>query len=117
VVALLGGEVRLGPRIGTISGAVLHVYLENVSYADAASEVVAKVSLPGLSHHTGSASTWPFELEVDSVDQKIHYALRAHVDRRGDGRVQAGDCVSTQSYPVLTYGASDRVVIEVRQIN
>lgn len=112
----LRGEVRLGPEIETFSGAVLHVYLEDVSLADAAATVTANISIAGLAHQNGRASSWPFELEAGSIDQRAHYAVRAHVDRHGGGQIQPGDYVSTQSYPVLTFGNSDRVTIEVRQV-
>ncbi len=112
----LRGDVSLGPETGSLSGAVLRIYLEDVSKADAAAEVVGEVTITGLVHRTGRHSSWPFELQVGSIDPAKHYAVRAHVDCHGDRGIHSGDCVSTRSYPVLTFGNSDRVAIDVRQI-
>lgn len=112
----VGGDVRLGPESDSFSDAVLRVYLEDVSRADAAASVVAEFVVTGVEHTAGDPSSWPFEIQLETVDPRIHYALRAHVDRQSNGRVEIGDCVSTQSYPVLTFGAADRATLEARQV-
>jgi uncharacterized lipoprotein YbaY len=117
MTATVRGDVKLGPTSGSFSGAVLRIYLEDVSRADVAANVVAEFVVTGVEHTAGDVSLWPYEIQLESVDSRIHYALRAHVDRQGDGRVGIGDCVSTQSYPVLTFGAADRATVEVRQID
>ena len=49
------------------------------------------------------------EIPKDKIDEKRTYSVTAHVDTSGSGEVEVGDLVSTQSYPVLTRGAGDRI--------
>ncbi len=39
------------------------------------------------------------ELDVGEPDPRARYAIRVHVDTSGSGMVEAGDYVTTRSYP------------------
>jgi hypothetical protein len=58
-----------------------------------------------------------FTLTAPSVDERARYNIRVHVDCSGSGYVSSGDRISTQSYPVLTQGASDHVDVEVIELD
>ena len=58
------------------------------------------------------------EVEVGEVDAGSDLVVRVHVaDRsRTDRQIEVGDLVTTESYPVLTRGHGDSVVVRPRQI-
>ena len=93
-------------------GAVMHVFVEDVTHADAAARVAARldVLLPGA---IARGQAVPFRLSVAQVDAGRHYSVRVHIDRSANGRIEAGDHISTQSYPVLTCGAPSTASVAV----
>ena len=123
-VALVTGRVVIAPEVPPFDGATLHVYLEDVSRADAASTVLAETAIPGVKHgkmargnksnktsKSGkgqSGTVVPFELrahpDAAPVDPRSSYSVRVWVDMDGDGKRGPGDLYSDQSYPVLTQG-------------
>lgn len=91
-------------------GSTLHIYVEDVSRADAASVRAAALELP-LAASLPAGAEVPFELRVEGLDPDARYEVRAHLDRSGNGEIESGDLVSVESHPVLTRGAPDRVDI------
>lgn len=85
-------------------GSVVHVLVEEVTRADAASTVAARLDLP-VGATLPADRALPFAVPVPDVDPAKRYAVRIHVDRSGDGRIASGDQISTQSHPVLTQGS------------
>jgi putative lipoprotein len=96
-------------------GATIHVRVEDVSRADAASVLIAE-QVTVLSHTMFAGQGIPFECAVPDVDPRARYSVRVHVDRDGSGVIKQGDLISTQSYPALTHGAPDRVEVAVVQV-
>jgi hypothetical protein len=83
----------------------LYLYLEDVSRADAAALPVAKLST--LIHkkiRAGDRVT--LKLSIPDLTPTAHYALRAHLSIDGDEIIAPEDYLTTQSFPLLTQGAS-----------
>lgn len=91
-------------------GSTLHIYVEDVSRADAASVRTAALEMR-LGASLPAGTEVPFELVVEGLDPGARYEVRAHLDRSGNGEIESGDLISVQSHPVLTQGAPDRVEI------
>ncbi len=95
------GHVRFEPGTPGFEGADLRLQLEDVSRADAASRVVARLIVPGVTRSEGADNPIAFSLRSDAELQKAgSYVIRAHVDVDRSGGVNRGDFVSTQSYPI-----------------
>jgi uncharacterized lipoprotein YbaY len=109
----VSGTLRLANAVAP--GAVVHLKLEDVSRLDAAAVVVAEAVL-SLADGASAGANIPFSITVTATVEAATYAVRAHVDTTGSGDVTPGDLVSSQSYPVLTQGHPDRVVVEARKI-
>lgn len=109
---ILTGSIAFGKPLVAQAGSVAHVRVEDVTLADAASTAVAQVNLP-LSGVVAHSTSLPFTLTVPDVDAARRYAVRVHVDHSGNGRVEPGDQISVQSYPVLTQGAQSDVTVAV----
>ena len=109
---VLTGAIAFDKPFNPQGGGVAHVLVEDVTLADAASTAVARVSLP-LSAVPAESSALPFTLTVPDVDATRRYAVRVHIDRSGNGRIEPGDQISVQSYPVLTQGAQSDVTVAV----
>lgn len=109
---VLTGSIAFDPPFVPQGGGVAHVLVEDVTLADAAGRAVAQVHLP-LSGLAADSASLPFALAVPDVDATRRYAVRVHIDHAGNGRVEPGDRISVQSYPVLTQGGQSDVTVAV----
>lgn len=113
---LVQGVISLGPEVASFSGATAHVYLEDVSRADAAAPVVARDTIPNVAHEAGKKSSIDFRLDGGPIDSRAQYSVRVHIGLTANEGLHVGDYVSVQSYPVLTFGHPDRVTLQVKEI-
>ncbi len=105
------GEIRFAPGEARPAAATVWVRLLDVSYADAPSLTVAEERIP----LTGVCPL-RFVFAVAKVDPGVQYAVSAHVDLAGDGRIRPGDWVTAQRYAVLTFGHGTSLEIEVQPV-
>ena len=115
ISATVSGTVLLSEAAPEAPGAVARIFVEEVSRADAAATIVARLEIPGAVLRA-AGGTLPFSLAVERIDPAKRYAVRIHIDADGDGRIGAGDHVSTESYPVITQGADTHVEVRVGRI-
>jgi uncharacterized lipoprotein YbaY len=104
--SLLAGRVVIAGDTPALERAAVHVRLEAVGAADAASTLVAETIVRGIAHDAGGGDTViPFSIRgPDHIDPDADYALRVWVDRDGDGEPGPGDLYSDERWPVLTRG-------------
>jgi uncharacterized lipoprotein YbaY len=114
---LVEGEILLGEAQRPFTGATVHVQLEDVSYADAPSKVVAEQVIPDVSHESGTEHTLKFALYGDIPDERGRYIVTVRVDLKGQGRAIRGDYLSMESYPVLTHGNPNQISVRLREVN
>jgi uncharacterized lipoprotein YbaY len=110
------GDIEFEDLTSPIDGATIHIRVEDVSRADAPAirlveQVISDVMLMG----PGRVSV-PFSMQVSLPDPNGQYSLRVHVDLRGNGLVEAGDYITTQSYPVSASAGSSRMLVQVRRV-
>ena len=113
---LLICEVAFDEETRPFSGATMYVRLEDVSWADAPATVVAEQVVHNVSYQPGDKRRVVVNLRGKVLDKGSRYAVYVHVDIDGDRQITPGDYVSTQSYPVLTFGHPDRVTVRVRKV-
>lgn len=101
-----------GARLPDNAHAVVTV--EDVSRVDASSVVVAETVLD----HLDTSGPTVAEVDVGDVEAGCDLVVRVHVaDRsRPDRQTEVGDLLTTESYPVLTRGHGNSVVVRPRQI-
>jgi uncharacterized lipoprotein YbaY len=90
------------------------VTVEDASQSDAPSHVLGEAVLEGLSIEKPAS----VEIAVDDVDPRADIIVRVHVSRSGEPSqaVAAGDLITMESYPVLTHGYGDSVVVRPRTV-
>lgn len=103
---MLSGTVRFEQELPGAAGAVMHILVEAVPYADAAATIVAQLDVP-LDAGVARDAVLPFKLRVGQVDEAVRHEVRIHVERYGRGGKKPGDHYSTRSCPVLTQGWPD----------
>ncbi len=113
---LVKGKVTFEEKAPPFTGATMYVRLENVTLADAAAEVVADYVERNVAFDPKIDKDLSFAIAGKAPDPQASYAVRVHIDIDGDGEVSLGDFISTQSYPVLTFGYPREVSILVRQV-
>src|SRR4029453_2327049 len=120
---LVSGRIIISPARSAQADATVHVYLEEVSWADAPATVVAETAIlqVGRPGESGAAEHGAIELDFTlregpngpAIDSRSDYAVRVWVDCDGDGLPGPGDLYSDQRYPVLTRGYGRTVTIEL----
>jgi len=115
-VPLVKGEITFEEEAPPFTGATMYVHLENITVADIASEVVADYVERDVAFDPKTAKVLSFAIAGKAPDPRASYAVRVHIDIDGDGEVSQGDFISTQSYPVITFGHPREVSILVRQV-
>jgi len=116
VNAVVTGQVVIAASVAAFAAGVLHVRLEDVSYADAGATQVAETIVSEVTHdpaRSGDGQTViAFRIAVaDEIDPGHDYSVRVWLDRDGDGKPGTGDLWSDQAYPVLTRGFGTEVTI------
>ena len=112
---LLTGVVVFPPDTKPVQNARMHLRLEDVSLADAPATLVIERTYESISL-PGGAERLSFELHGQIPSPVAHYSVRVLLDVDGDGEISAGDYISTESYPVLTFGHPKQVEISVRRV-
>lgn len=100
--------------VQSVVAAALIVEVRDVSMADAASTVLVSRRLRRVKLRPGGRI--PFTLDVPEAAPSASLSVRVHVDVDGDGRVSAGDLLSTRSYPVAPTGPVGALQIAVVRI-
>lgn len=111
---IVTGHVRLLEALDQPAG-TLYVRVEDVSRADAASEVIAETAIT-IDRSLAAGEELPFSLEMSALDPRAHYSLRAHLDTTGTRRIDPGDRISTESYPVVTFGNPSEATIVAHKV-
>ena len=109
------GQVVVPPGQPGERAAQVVIQVEDVSRADAPSRVVAERRLEDVPLD-GRPLAFEVQVPDDEIDERGMYSVRVHVDVSGSGQVEAGDMITTQSYPVLTGGNPDEADVPVRRI-
>ena len=113
---LVTGEILLSEDMASFSEATVNVYLEDVSFLDAPSKIVAKQVIPNINHEMGTKNRVEFALKGEVVDIQASYSIRVHIAQHENEQIHHGDYVSTESYPVLTFGYPHHVSVRVREV-
>lgn len=110
------GEIELPLDAMPFRPSHVLVELEDISRADAPSQVVARRKL--VTGTLRGHDLIPFGLEVpaSTLNEQNLYSVRVHVDMSGSGEVKRGDYITMQSYPVLTRGHGNNIRVAVRRV-
>ena len=110
------GEIIIDSDCPELRDAVVFVYLEDVSLADAPAKRIASSKLTGVQHIAGHEDRVSFELAAELTDPRASYIVRAHVAPHGSEDVQVGDLLTMHFTPV-GHGRPDRgVEVRVRPV-
>jgi len=108
---IVTGEVRFTEPPRLPAGAAAYVRLLDTTYADAAAKVVAELKLTDI-----AGESFEFAIEASSIDPLRRYTISVHISAQGVERIQQGDYLNTQDYPVLTRSYPNRVSVIVSRI-
>jgi uncharacterized lipoprotein YbaY len=116
MIPLVKGEITFETDIQPFSGATIYIRLEDITFTDAASKVIAEYVEQNVSFNPKTNNIIPFTIVGQAPDLQANYVVSVHIDIDKDGEVSSGDFLNTQSYPVITYGYPNQVSIIVHQV-
>jgi uncharacterized lipoprotein YbaY len=111
------GTIVFSATVSAGPSATIHVRIEDASHADTPATTLARATLEAVTVPPPAGERVTFAVPVEAYDPRRRYTLRVHIDRDGDGRVSAGDLVSTDHLPVLTAGAGTEVTVPVSLVS
>jgi len=111
-------------NVKPFSGATVYIRIEDVTMQDAPSKLILQQAIKDLSYDDNDISNHhhqkkiEFELFGDIVvDVRRSYAISVHIDVDNNGKINSGDFINMESYPVITYGyPKDCVLVRVKQV-
>ena len=106
---LVEGLLQFGENTQPFADATVRVVVEDTTYADAPSQVVARASWSEVAFAGGTGQV-PFRVERPSAEPSRVYTLRVHVDMNGSGRLETGDYINAESVRVPNASVSGLVV-------
>ncbi|MEO5650029.1 MAG: YbaY family lipoprotein [Ginsengibacter sp.] len=114
--SVINGKITFEEKASSFIGATLHVYLEDVSMADAASVIVGRYVEKKVNFNGETSGFLSFKINYKDLDSGNRYEIRVHIDVNGDGGVSKGDYINVQSYPVITQGYPTDISIRLQQV-
>lgn len=113
---LVSGSISFDDDASAFAGATVYVRVEDVSYADASSKVLAEQVMRDVSRLGESEEDLEFRIYGRITDERASYSVSVHVDVDGDGEVSLHDYITMQSYPILTQGHPRKLSVRVREV-
>lgn len=114
--SLVTGKVVFDEGSRAFSDAIVYARLLDVSRVDAASDIVAESVLHAVSLDMRRETSFTFSIPGQLPEPSARYEVTVHIDVDKDGKLSKGDYFTTQSYPVLTHGYPDHVIVRVTPI-
>jgi uncharacterized lipoprotein YbaY len=113
---LVKGIIVFEEHIKPISEATIHIRLEDVSLQDAPSKLIVEQVIRNVSYDNTDHQKIEFVVYGNIVDIRARYSISVHVDVDNDDRIGKGDFITMQSYPVLTQGYPDNLLVNVKEV-
>jgi uncharacterized lipoprotein YbaY len=110
------GEILIEDT-NTIDKATTYVRIEDTSRANAPSKIVSENILRNVKFLSNlDQYVVPFNISVPIVDENKMYTLSVHVDVNGNGKLDKGDYINMESYPVPLKRFKEKVMVKVKKI-
>ena len=125
---LLRGKIIFENNVKSFAGATVYIRLEDVTMQDAPSKLILQQVINNVSYGSGAddiaghnhhQKKLQFALFGDRivVDARRLYTITVHIDVDNNGKINPGDFINMESYPVITHGyPKDSVSVYVRQV-
>jgi uncharacterized lipoprotein YbaY len=97
---IIEGEIVFEQLASSFSGATARVRLEDISFADASSRIVAEIILRNVYINIDDPQPLHFSMSIPALEERLMYSLAVLVDIDGDNEISLGDYISKESYPV-----------------
>lgn len=115
---LVKGTIVFEGDVKPFSGATAHIRLEDVSLQDAPSKLIAEQVVRNVTYDSIDRQKIQFVFYRDGIVVEVNarYSIKVHIDVDNDGKLSKGDFITTQSYPVLTYGYPNNLSVIVKEL-
>ena len=113
---LVSGEIVFEQPAYLSPRAIAYVRLLDTSLADAPMRLIAEQVLRNIASQANAGQPLPFVLYGSPPNMRTHYSISVLIDLNEDGRISQGDWITTQSYPVLTFGYPNHITVHVKLV-
>jgi hypothetical protein len=108
---MVAGRIEFLPERPQLKAADVHVWIEDVTYADAPAVRVFEQRMAGVAYE-GEPDGLPFTLDYNPEPSNRSYNLGVLVDLDGDSKAGRGDYVSYQAVALPLDGSVARVRVQ-----
>lgn len=110
------GEIWIDDN-NKIDNVTTYVRIEDTSRADAPSRMIAQNILRNVKFRSeGDKKVLQFHISTPLSKDDKTYTINVHVDINGNGKIDQGDYINMESYPVPLQGSRQKIVVKVKQI-
>jgi uncharacterized lipoprotein YbaY len=110
------GEIILDNG-NNVTRSTTYIRIEDMSRADAPSKNLAERILRNSTFiQKLDKYVLPFNISLPFFEKNKMYSISVHVDANENGKIDKGDYINMENYPVPLQGFNDKVEIKVRRI-
>ena len=115
---LLTGKIVIDNISRSFKNASIHIYIEDVSLLDREAKVMTEKTIQSISCKKNTTKKLQFSIDIEKIkiDQRADYSIRVHIDLENNKIINKGDYLTMQSYPVLTFGFPNNIVVHVKEV-
>lgn len=118
------GEIIIDKSVKSFSGATIYVRLNDVTMQDSPSKLILQQIIKDASYDSGDISNHHHQKKLEFelfgkiiADVRRTYAISVHIDVDNNGKINSGDFINTESYPVITHGyPKGHLIVHVNQV-
>ncbi|SDM21260.1 YbaY family lipoprotein [Kriegella aquimaris] len=110
------GSLVLPASHEKLGDAKITVRILDVSKSDSVSETISELTLH-LPDKFDIGDKLPFRFHDINSGQGKEIIISAHIDLNGNGNIDKGDFITTQSYPAYSRSLDNQHIVEVQLVN
>ncbi len=113
---IVDGEILID-EVSILDKATIYIRIEDTSRADTSSEIIfEKILTNVIIGSQQSKHAIPFSLSIPSVQRSDLYTVSVHIDTNGNGKLDEGDYINMESYPLPLRGSKDKLSITAKKV-
>jgi uncharacterized lipoprotein YbaY len=110
------GEIKIEDG-NAFDKATIYVRIEDTSEADTSSKILSEQKLENVSFNPDvDQHVIRFNISIPTIEKNRMYTVSVHIDINGNGKLDKGDYINMESFPLPLQDSKNKLVVKVKQI-